>query len=177
MPNPPVTAVLPLPQASHAKPTRGCGRNLARLLVSAEPPMIGCVCKHTIHESVIRCAPLSFVPAVGGFGAEAGAQLQPRRHFDGVFNVGRAFKRTPAEFRGRWNHGERLHGALQKRLQRAERSLPILILRQQIVGLDALEPHACFHLIAPARPVDMIVQREQIARSPYCCCPRWCRPA
>ena len=120
--------------------------------------------QNAVDDGVVRRAALRFVPSVGGFGAEAGAQFEPRRHLDGVFDEARAFKRAPAEFGGRRDDGEGLHRALQEGLQGAERSLAILVLRQQVVGLDALQPDAGLDLIAAVRPVDVIVQREEIAR-------------
>ena len=90
--------------------------------------------------------------------------FEPRRHLDGVFEEGRALKRAPAQLGGRGNQSECGHGALQECLLGAERSLPVLVLREQVVGLHALQPDAGFDLIAPARPVDVIVPGEQIAR-------------
>ena len=73
--------------------------------------------QHAVDEGVIRCAALRFVPAVGGFGAEAGAEFEARRELDGVFDEARAFKRAPAEFGGRGNDGEGLHRALKECLR------------------------------------------------------------
>ncbi len=98
--------------------------------------------QNAVDDCVVCGAALCFVPAVGRFEAEAGAQFETRRELDGVFHEARAFKRAPAEFGGRGDDGEGLHRALQKSLQRGERGLSILILRQQVVGLNALQPDA-----------------------------------
>ena len=49
-------------------------------------------------------------------------------------------------------------------VQGAEGGLAVLILGEIVVGLNALEPDAGFDLIAAARPVDVVVEGEEVAR-------------
>ena len=124
----------------------------------------GCGLQNAVDDGVIRGAALRLVPSVGGLRTEAGAELEARRDFDGVLKEACAQKRTPAHRGGRGNQGESGHGALQERLLRAEGGLAVLILREQIVGLHALQPSAGFDLLAAFGPVDVIVFGEEIAR-------------
>lgn len=120
--------------------------------------------QHAIHKGVVRCAPARLIPAIARLGPEPRAQLQTRPHFPGVFHERRALQRPPSQLCRRRHHRERRHRPLQKRLQCAERGLPILILRQQIVRLDPLHPPARFQLMISSRVVTLVVTREQVPR-------------
>ena len=120
--------------------------------------------QHAIHKGVVRCAPARLIPAIGRLGPEPRAQLQPWPHLPGVFHERRTLQRPPSQLCRRRHHRERRHRPLQKRLQRTERCLPILILRQQIVRLDPLHPPARFQLMISPRVVNVVVTREQVPR-------------
>ena len=49
-------------------------------------------------------------------------------------------------------------------MQGGEGGLAILILREVVVALEALEPSADFELMAADGPVDVVVEGEEIAR-------------
>ena len=55
--------------------------------------------QNAVDEGVVGCAALGFIPAVGGFGAETGSELEARGQLDGVFEEGRAGKRCASRVR------------------------------------------------------------------------------
>ena len=106
---------------------------------------------HAIGELIVRGAAVGFVPAIAAFDAQAGAEFETRRGLPDVFDVAGAEPRAPVERRGRGDDGKGLDGALQEGLQGGEGGLAILVLREVVVALQALEPSTDFELMAADR--------------------------
>ena len=114
--------------------------------------MCGFVSMNSIRvENVVRRSPMRLIPASGRFETEADADIQVGPQLDGILHKARKFKRSPAErSRGR-NDGERRDVALEKARQASERRLSILILRQIVICLNALQPDSRFDLMDAVR--------------------------
>src|SRR6185437_1298433 len=89
--------------------------------------------EHAVNNGVICCPALRLVPAVRRLTAESRPQFEARRYLPGILDKPRGLERAPAQFRRRWHDREGGDRALQERLQRAERRLPVLILRQHVI--------------------------------------------
>ena len=60
-------------------------------------------------------------------------------------------------------YGEGFDGALEEGGERGEAGLAVLVLREVVVGLEALEPAAGFDLVAAAGAEDVVVEGEEVA--------------
>src|ERR1700687_2283048 len=107
---------------------------------------------------------MRFVPSIGGFAAEANAQLPGGRDFDHVFGIESAFDRTPRQRRVTRSVGVRAYVALQECLQVAEGNLAVLILNEVVVGLQLLQPPTKAEQMPATRESDLIRFGIQIAR-------------
>jgi len=111
-------------------------------------------------EGVVGCAAMSFVPAVGEFGAKAQTEFERRLQLDGVFSVEGAFGGAPGERSGSGGVSISADFPLQEGLQVGEGRLAVLILNQSVVGLDALKPSAEIEGVDAVSPGDFICRRE-----------------
>ncbi len=114
-------------------------------------------------EEVDAGAALRLVPAGGRFSAEASADFEARRQVEGVFDIERREECTPAELCGRWDDGEGFDVAGEEGLERRERRLSVLVLREVVVGLQPLHPGAEFELMMADGPEDVVVEGEEVA--------------
>ena len=64
---------------------------------------------------------------------------------------------------GRGDDGEGFHGAGEEAGEGGEAGLAVLILREVVVGLEALEPAAGFDLVAAGGEEDVVVEGEEVA--------------
>ena len=107
---------------------------------------------------------MSFVPSIGGFEANAAANLKGRGDPPGILEISRTHEASPVELRWIGNNGERFDRSLQESGERSEGSLTVLILSEIVVRLERLKPHSCFDLVARAGVEDVIVNSVEIAR-------------
>src|ERR1017187_5153268 len=164
----------------HSERALDCCRSVAKDVVCKPDPRFGQECRaiaregglangwcgidNAVGEIVVGGATLRLVPTGCRLNPEAGSHFKTRRRLPGIFYKAGTKERTPAEFSWRGNDRVFGHSPLLKGCQRGERGLPKLVLRQEVVRLQPLEPGARFDLMLSVRPVDVIVYGVKIAR-------------
>src|SRR6266849_4399903 len=79
-----------------------------------------------------------------------------------VFRINRRFKRTPPERRVARRVSVGAHLSLQESLQVGERSLPVLILEEDIISLHTLHPSAETQQVSSMCQRDLIAAAEEV---------------